>query len=251
MKCRELKVWYDEEKNKHEDLVWFGSYGKNILAKRQEINLLDFRNIWYHYETITICHDTLYGEECEQITETIYDTIKGQTYYLNFTNINAPTTIKIFGEDNNIIDSFTAESVGTYKLKGTLSEPIVLIEITGEDFKEATLILNEYSLSKKNTKIIENKEVDTSFADGKEGIVSSLTERLSVLQKELWYKPSYGQPITSITKSKFAMDSFIIEVINSHPDVKSIDFFSSKVENKKYYCDVIINTSYGNIEINM
>lgn len=252
MKCREIKNYYDDLGNKKSKIVWFGSYGKNILAKKRNINLLDpFPISWYYYEEKYVCEDTPMGQICKVITETKFLTIKGQTYYLNFTNKNFPTTINILGINGNIIDSFTANSIGTYKLKGTLSEPIYSIELTQEDFEEANIILNEYSLSKKNTKTTNDKEITYSFVDEKEGVLSSLIERLSVLEGELWYKASYGQPITSITKSKIAMDSFIIKVINSHPDVESIDFFNSYIENKKYYCDIIIQTKYGNIEIKM
>ncbi len=250
MKCRELKVWYDEDEKKNENLVWFGSYGKDVLAKENKVNLLSpFPFIWVEYKKESKCYMTPDGEVCQVITTINPITSKGQSYYLNFTTKEVPAIISLIGENGNIIDSITVNEIKSYSFKGILSEPIFSVEIFKDNFENAEIILKEYGKAKKNLKTINGKESVASFVDEKEGIISSLTERLSVLQGELWYKSSYGQPITSITKSKILMDSFIVKVIESHPDVKSIDYFESYIENKKYYCYITINTTYGNIEL--
>ena len=264
MKCRELKVWYDEDKKKNNNLVWFGSYGKDVLAKEYTINVTNLTNLatypLYGYSTYTrLKEHTAFGDIYEEVTEIKYYTTKGQTYYLDFTvkdlGVDEETgklkTTKIRFVGSSFEESFEAESGKTYHLKGILPQPLTNVFGNGEDFEEGKIVFKEYGKAKKNLKTINGKESAASFVDEKEGIISSLTERLSVLQGELWYKASYGQPITSITKSKILMDSFIVKVIESHPDVKSIDYFESYIENKKYYCYTTINTTYGNIELNL
>lgn len=210
MRCRKIK-----DENDKKFVVWFGSYGKNILAEKQIINLKEIQDI--------------------------SNTIKSQTYNINFTNINSPTTIILYGENDEVLDSYTATSNNSYALKGTLNKPLIRVDLTTSDFEDITLILNKYSTSKK----------ENNFSVEKDAVVDSLIERLSILKGELWYKASYGQPIMSITKSKVAMDSFIAEVIMSHPDVKQIDSFDSYIKDKKYYCYTVINTKYGEIELSI
>lgn len=89
-----------------------------------------------------------------------------------------------------------------------------------------------------------------NFADNQEGVANSLTQRLSVIKKELWYRMSYGLPLFDKVKSKVFMDSEITQIIMSHPEVTRIIKFNSKVLNKNYTYEAVILTTYGELELN-
>lgn len=75
----------------------------------------------------------------------------------------------------------------------------------------------------------------SSYAEKQEGTASSLIQRLSVIQGELWYRINYGLPLFQNIRDKGIMDSVIIDIILSHPDVASIRSFSSKIEKDGTY----------------
>lgn len=75
----------------------------------------------------------------------------------------------------------------------------------------------------------------SSYAEKQEGTASSLIQRLSVIQGELWYKINYGLPLFDKVRDKGIMDSVIIDMILSHPDVASIEFFASSTSKEGVY----------------
>lgn len=75
----------------------------------------------------------------------------------------------------------------------------------------------------------------SSYAEKQEGTASSLIQRLSVIQGELWYKINYGLPLFQNIRDKGIMDSVIIDIILSHPDVASIQRFSSSISKSGIY----------------
>lgn len=86
-----------------------------------------------------------------------------------------------------------------------------------------------------------------SFVDEQSAVVSSLTQRLSVIKTELWYNMNYGLPLFDKVKSKVFMDSAVTDIIMQHPDVLRIEKFESHIENKKYSCKSQIVSKYGNL----
>ena len=100
-------------------------------------------------------------------------------------------------------------------------------------------------------KFYNTNNIHDNFSDKQQSVVDSLTQRLSVLKKELWYDYNYGMPLLEKQKSKLSLDSFIGTTILSHPDVRSIISFNSKVVNKKYMCDIKILSTFGEININL
>lgn len=88
-----------------------------------------------------------------------------------------------------------------------------------------------------------------SFVDKQQSVVSSLTQRLSVIQTELWYKINYGLPLFNKTKSKPIVDSTVLSIISSHQDVVQIKSFKSSITDKSYTCNIVIGTKYGDVNI--
>lgn len=84
-----------------------------------------------------------------------------------------------------------------------------------------------------------------NFSTNQQGVVDGLRQKLSVLKHELWYNISYGLPLFDKIKSKSAIDAHIINVINTHRNVNSIESFSSSITNRKYECKMKIVTDYG------
>lgn len=87
---------------------------------------------------------------------------------------------------------------------------------TDEDGKKRTLFYNE------------NDKHD-NYAEGVEGVQSSLIQRLSIIRGELWYQVNYGLPLLDKIKNKSVMDASILEIITNHPQVKSVSSYISTV----------------------
>lgn len=100
-----------------------------------------------------------------------------------------------------------------------------------------------------NGKAIKYSSTGTSFAKDKEAVATSLTQRLSALQNELWYDVEHGLPLLNKVKAKVEIDIAIATIVENHPDVVNIESFTSSVENKQYYCDLVINTEIGQLNL--
>ena len=72
-----------------------------------------------------------------------------------------------------------------------------------------------------------------NYVGSQQGLAASLTQRLSILKGELWTNINYGLPLLEKV-DKTIMDSVVIDILLTHPDVKSILKFASKVENNVY-----------------
>lgn len=209
---------YINDVTKEHTIVWFGSYGLNIVAPYQEIQLTN--------------------NETE-----ITNTCKRQEYNLIFNNINN-TTIKLYDANNNVIDSYTTSRIGQHNLIGTLDKELSKIEINVEDYDNITLILNEYGTAKLYDNIQHN-----NFSKEQQAVSDSLNQSLSVIKNELWYNYNFGIPIESQNKTKLNIDIFIINTINSNSDIKNIIEFNSIVEKGHYSCNMIVDTVFGKVAL--
>lgn len=90
-----------------------------------------------------------------------------------------------------------------------------------------------------------------NFSTNQQSVADNLTQRLSIIKNELWYNISYGLPIFDKTRSKTAFDSFVLTVVNQHPDVNNIVSFKSEVINHKYSCYIEIMSIYGQVNIKL
>ena len=89
-----------------------------------------------------------------------------------------------------------------------------------------------------------------NYSEGQQAVSSSLTQRLSVLKRELWYKIDFGLPLFDKIKSKAIIDSNVIATITSNEDVVRIESFESSLVDKVYSCSAKIMTKYGLIDLN-
>ena len=209
---------YINNVTKEHTIVWFGSYGLNIVAPYQEIQLVN--------------------NETE-----ITNTCKRQEYNLIFNNINN-TTIKLYDTNNNVIDSYTTSRIGQHNLIGTLDKELSKIEINVEDYDNITLILNEYGTAKLYDNVQHN-----NFSKEQQAVSDSLNQSLSVIKNELWYNYNFGVPLESQNKTKLNIDIFIINTINENTDVKNIIEFNSMVEKGHYSCNMIVDTVFGKVAL--
>lgn len=102
-----------------------------------------------------------------------------------------------------------------------------------------------------NAKFYNKDNKHDNFSENKEAIADLLNQELSVLKNELWYNYNFGLPIFEKQKSKITIDSSIISIVQSHKEVTNINYFKSFIQDKKYFCDMIINTIYGDINITL
>lgn len=94
-----------------------------------------------------------------------------------------------------------------------------------------------------------------NYATGKQAVADSLTQRLNVLQGELWYAVNTGFPLWEKHKNTNVLDIYITSTILKHPDVSEIIEFSSEITRKDgqnyhiYSAWVKIMTKYGELTI--
>lgn len=94
-----------------------------------------------------------------------------------------------------------------------------------------------------------------NYATGKQAVADSLTQRLNVLQGELWYAVNTGFPLWEKHKNTNVLDIYITSTILKHPDVSEIIEFSSEITRKEgqnyhiYSARVKIMTKYGELTI--
>lgn len=73
-----------------------------------------------------------------------------------------------------------------------------------------------------------------NYAFDGEAVKMSLIQRLSVIKGELWYKASYGLPLTDKIKNKNIYDSIVVDIITSHSGIANLIEYESYIENRQY-----------------
>lgn len=92
-----------------------------------------------------------------------------------------------------------------------------------------------------------------NYGNEQQGLSDSLTQRLNILQGELWYNINLGFPLWDKQKNTTVFDAYIGSVILQHPDVKAINDFSSeliKVESEQqliYTATIVIQSKFGEL----
>lgn len=86
----------------------------------------------------------------------------------------------------------------------------------------------------------------------RDAVADSLTQRLSVIEGELWYSVTEGLPLLDKIKSKIELDASVTEIILGHPNVVSVSSFSSQVNDKhQYSATLTVETEYGELEVSI
>lgn len=232
MKCRRIVI--DEEGNRH--IVWFGSYGCTPIEESTSTR------------KTTLCNsnDTTY-------TITLNDIDTSQPLSIS-TSERVTTTVSIYGIDNNGVRSLLAEFTSRVIAEDSSLQYLVnnsnikTVEILYYHNTGTTYVYVDYYAiltSKYNAKFFNIDNIHDNYSDRQQGIVDSLTQRLSVIKGELWYNTSYGVPLFDKTKSKGIIDAYVISIILQHPNVVRIENFKSEVKNHNYFCNVDIISEYG------
>ncbi len=194
-------------------IVWFGSCGTKVVEG---------------YEYILEVQDATGIEDCDIYISRLNGQIKHRVYIQNevvysWTKALIPLTIPLEPGSRVAIDIKNNKKLHHGQF----------------NFAFSSWIINPRAIKAEN------------YAKDQHGVATSLIARLSVIKGELWYKASYGLPLMDKIKNKGIYDSIIINIINSHPDVKNITYFNSSVENHKYHFNFIVNTIYSEeVEIN-
>lgn len=90
-----------------------------------------------------------------------------------------------------------------------------------------------------------------NYVDKQEAVASSLTQRLSILKGELWYAIREGLPLFEKNTNKAVFDTYIMNKVLQHPNVKGFKDFKSSVNKHTYSCSMSVQTEYGDIEISI
>lgn len=86
-----------------------------------------------------------------------------------------------------------------------------------------------------------------SYAKDGDAVVESLNQKLKVIRGEIWNHIDYGIPLLESGKSKGIIDAFVIQTVNSHPDVTEILEFNSQLNKDVYTLQIKVLTTYGEI----
>lgn len=218
MKCRSLVL---NESTKKQNIVWFGSYGKNENYYAIQWNSIpdDWDKIW---STLYILTNPTSN------TNPIWD--PNQKYYKQTrpqVNEYDYFLLKEKPEDWDInYNQYYYFPVEPYLNTNTAFNPNI------------AYCFHNNALKYKN------------YSTEQEGVRDSLIQRLSVIKGELWYKASYGLPLTEKIKNKGIYDAIIINIIMDHPDVVNIESYESIVVNRTYTFNFTVLTVY-NEEVNI
>lgn len=222
MRCRALVL--DPTTNKQQ-IVWFGSYGKNT-----------------NYIPVVFNNDDLDINGVPKNWASIY-----KNYYYITTDDGAPflNTSPVFGEHpifpntnlypGNDLYPNTGAAIGYFRKVGNAYVPVTEQPDDWADnymnYYMATFVQNAEPIYDPTIQyyIHNNKLEAENYSEKQHGVRDSLIQRLSVIKGELWYKASYGLPLMEKIRNKGIYDSIIINIITTHPDIVNLSYFYSEI----------------------
>lgn len=89
-----------------------------------------------------------------------------------------------------------------------------------------------------------------NYSEENNAVCDSLTQRFSVIKGELWYSINYGLPLFDKV-NKDIMDAVILDIINAHPDINTITYFESTVNNRNYNLEFKAISNFGDVELKL
>ena len=109
-----------------------------------------------------------------------------------------------------------------------------------------------YGLNSDGTaKFVNENDKHDNFGDKQVAVADSLTQRLSIIQQELWYAVNYGLPLLGNITSKLVIDSQVADIILAHPDVVNLKKIESNKIGHTYSATIFVTSTFGEIEINI
>ena len=122
-----------------------------------------------------------------------------------------------------------------------------------EDGKNIIVWFGSYGINEDGTaKFYNINDKHDNISTEQEAVADSLTQRLSVIEGELWYSITEGLPLLNKIKSKIELDASVTEIVLGHSDVVSITSFSSQVNDKREYSATFtVETEYGSLDVSI
>lgn len=138
-----------------------------------------------------------------------------------------------------------------YKFKNDDGTEIVQIVRFGRVFGNP-LLCSDKTIASDETLVGSNfiRGLD-NYVDRQDAVVSSLTQRFSIIRGELWYAINTGLPLFDNVTSKSIIDAYVVKTISGHPDVRSITYFDSKLEKNEYTASCKILTIFGELMLSL
>lgn len=223
-------------------LVFFGSYGANVSTKTVEE----------------------YASSCALIKEVSKKLPDGtDSIMICLQNVTGPSITFDFGEELHLDYVFTVikndeeiivdHDVGDYES----------ISFDIDSNVEAVCLYNYTDLSDVNLDNAANCRIQytkvehsakwapgkITFADKQEGVATSLTQRLNIIEGELWYNVKEGLPLFNKNVTISSMDAWIIKTVMKHPDVVNIINFDSVLDNHTYKAEMKVLSKYGELTL--
>ena len=152
------------------EIVFFGSKGVNPITAYQDI--------------IVPNNDILVDIDASK-------TIIGQNFkVVGFGETSNNPHVNLYDSDNHMFyRSYLSKE--TKELRGVLTSPVAKIWVGSNTYDEVHLYLYPYQV----------KVPSNTFLENQSGVATSLTQRLSIIKGELWYKVSHGLPSLKMGRS--------------------------------------------------
>lgn len=241
MRCRKNKL--NEKRNYN--VVWFNSLGTKLEQHMYFEYFTEPEPLYPNGKSYKTQMYTL-GPSKEKIEYYIYDE-QGEPTQNNYVCITK-TGIEINYDDDGFF-AYQGEIFFSHYIveKDDLHMTLTLRDTHEESNYRVCFIFHFFNetISASNDK--------SDYASHQEGVKDSLIQRLSVLKNELWYRSSYGLPLFDKIRNKAIIDSVVIDIITSHPDVTNLVNFSSTMDKHSYNLNFSAATIYTDeiISINM
>lgn len=197
------------------EIVFFGSKGVIPQTEYAEIDLNDENSI-------------------------IPETKEMQNFKIVGIGENGLAEIQFLNTNNTIFYQTNITSENN-EVRGVLTQPLSTINVISNTFDDLRLYLYPYQL----------KDSSNSFVDNQSAVATSLTQRLNIIRGELWYKVSFGLPLYEKISKKIEMDAAVLQIVNEHPDVISVNNFNSVIIKHTYSCSMTIKSKYGELELSI
>ena len=88
-----------------------------------------------------------------------------------------------------------------------------------------------------------------NFAEKQQYVADDLTQKLSIIENELWWNINYGLPLIDKLTSKQLLDNAIMKIILSQNDVEDIKSFTSSLTNRVYHAQIEVQSSFGLVSL--
>lgn len=88
-----------------------------------------------------------------------------------------------------------------------------------------------------------------NYGEKQQAVADSLIQRLSIIERELWYAVEYGLPLLEKLTKKAEVDIEILDIVNSHPDVREVLEFDSSINGREYKAQIKVLSTYGTVNL--